>query len=112
MVRYMGQVDVARVAVPFGPALPAEAYAGFKPKNFVDELVENKWKKLAIAPSPECTDEEFLRRASLDAIGMLPTHTPGSTAIAHENEPAHPHAPMRLTLEPMDPQITSIQPGG
>ncbi len=73
MVRYMGQVDVARVAVPFGPALPDSAYAGFKPKNFVDELVEAKWRKLAIAPSPECTDEEFLRRASVDAIGSLPT---------------------------------------
>lgn len=73
MVRYMGQVDVARVAVPFGPALPESAYAGFKPKNFVDDLVAAKWRKLAIAPSAECTDEEFLRRASIDAIGSLPT---------------------------------------
>ena len=73
MVRYMGQVDVARVAVPFGPALPAEAYAHFQPKNFVDELIAAKWRKLGIAPSALCSDEEFLRRASIDAIGTLPT---------------------------------------
>jgi hypothetical protein len=73
MVRYMGQVDVARVAVPFSRGLPAEAYAHFQPKNFIDELVAEKWHKLGIAPSAVCTDEEFLRRASLDAIGTLPT---------------------------------------
>ena len=73
MVRYMGQVDVARVAVPFSRGLPAEAYAHFKPKSFVDELVAAKWHKLGIAPSPLCSDEEFLRRASIDAIGTLPT---------------------------------------
>ena len=73
MVRYMGQVDVARVAVPFSRGLPAEAYAHFQPKNFIDPLVAEKWHKLGIAPSALCTDEEFLRRASLDAIGTLPT---------------------------------------
>jgi hypothetical protein len=73
MVRYMGQVDVARIAVPFSRGLPAEAYAHFQPKNFVDEHIVTKWKKLGIAPSALCTDEEFLRRASLDSIGTLPT---------------------------------------
>ncbi len=73
MVRYMGQVDVARVAVPFSRGLPAEAYAHFQPKNFIDNLVAAKWHKLGIAPSALCTDEEFLRRASLDSIGTLPT---------------------------------------
>src|SRR4029077_10948539 len=32
-----------------------------------------KWRKLGIAPSPLSTDAEFLRRASLDAVGTLPT---------------------------------------
>jgi hypothetical protein len=73
MVRYMGQVDVARVAVPFSRGLPDSAYAHFEPKNFVDNLVAEKWRKLGIAPSAVCSDAEFLRRASLDAIGTLPT---------------------------------------
>ncbi len=73
MVRYMGVVDVARIAVPYSNGLPEEKYAHFKPKGLVDELIAAKWHKLGIAPSPLCTDEEFLRRASLDAIGTLPT---------------------------------------
>lgn len=73
MVRYMGYVDVARVCIPYSRGLPDTEYAQFKPKNFVDELVLLKWKKLGIAPSALCTDEEFIRRVSLDAIGTLPT---------------------------------------
>ena len=41
--------------------------------NFVDELVNQKLQKLRINPSELCTDEEFLRRVSLDICGMLPT---------------------------------------
>ncbi len=73
MVRYMGVVDVARIAVPYSRGLPDAAYAHFKPKGVVDELIVTKWKKLGIAPSALATDEEFLRRASIDAIGTLPT---------------------------------------
>ena len=41
--------------------------------NYVDTLINNKLKKLRIIPSKLCTDEEFLRRAYLDVIGVLPT---------------------------------------
>jgi hypothetical protein len=41
--------------------------------NYIDTLVNNKLKKLRIAPSELCSDEVFLRRAYLDIIGMLPT---------------------------------------
>jgi hypothetical protein len=30
-------------------------------------------KRLGLVPSADCTDSEFIRRASLDAIGTLPT---------------------------------------
>jgi Protein of unknown function (DUF1553)/Protein of unknown function (DUF1549) len=73
MVRYMGQVDVSRVSVPFGKTPPDSAYAHFQPSGFIDELVLKKWRKLGLAPSPICADEEFIRRASIDAIGTLPT---------------------------------------
>jgi hypothetical protein len=39
----------------------------------IDELVVARLKKLGIVPSPVCSDEEFLRRASLDLTGTLPT---------------------------------------
>ena len=73
MVRYLGQVDVARVTVPFQRSVPPEAFAHFQPRNFIDQLVLEKWNRLGIAPSPVCSDTEFLRRAFLDAIGALPT---------------------------------------
>ena len=41
--------------------------------NYVDELMFEKFKKLRIQPSELCTDEQFLRRASLDIAGVLPT---------------------------------------
>ena len=43
------------------------------PVNYVDELVNEKLKKLRIAPSGLCTDETFLRRIYLDLTGTLPT---------------------------------------
>ena len=41
--------------------------------NYVDQLVGEKLKKLRILPSEICTDEEFLRRATIDITGQLPT---------------------------------------
>ena len=73
MVRYMGLVDVARLTIPYGGQLSESAYAGFQARTPVDELALKKWRKLGIAPSPLCSDAEFIRRASLDAIGTLPT---------------------------------------
>jgi hypothetical protein len=42
-------------------------------KNKVDELINAKLRKVGIIPSPLCSDAEFLRRASLDVTGTLPT---------------------------------------
>ena len=41
--------------------------------NYVDTLINEKLKKLRVAPSELCSDEVFLRRAYLDIIGLLPT---------------------------------------
>ena len=45
----------------------------FASKNYIDELVSDKLHKLRILPSELCTDEEFLRRATIDITGTLPT---------------------------------------
>jgi hypothetical protein len=73
VARYMGLVDVARVTIPADRALPDSVYASLPVNNFVDRLVYDRLKALAIEPSAGCTDAEFLRRASLDAAGVLPT---------------------------------------
>jgi hypothetical protein len=48
---------------------PPAAAAG----NYIDELVNAKLTKLRITPSELCSDEVFLRRATLDITGLLPT---------------------------------------
>jgi len=70
MIRYEGQAAVAIVVAPYGPT---PELAGWVPYNFVDELASKKFVELGIEPSPVCDDATFLRRASVDAVGTLPT---------------------------------------
>jgi hypothetical protein len=41
--------------------------------NYIDQLVGEKLNKIRILPSDLCSDEEFLRRATIDITGQLPT---------------------------------------
>jgi hypothetical protein len=43
------------------------------PANYVDELVDAKLRKIRVLPSDICSDEVFLRRATIDVTGLLPT---------------------------------------
>ena len=47
-------------------------YPEISTRTKTDELVVAKLRKLGIIPSAQCTDEEFLRRVSLDLTGSLP----------------------------------------
>jgi hypothetical protein len=67
------RVAVATVTVPYpNPPAPA-AFAASPTHNYVDELVLSKLKLLNLPPAPPCSDAEFVRRAFLDACGVLPT---------------------------------------
>jgi len=57
---------------------PGDAKAVVKRSNtskppFLDKMIREAWDEASIKPSKECTDEEFLRRAYLDALGRIPT---------------------------------------
>jgi len=69
---YLAHNVTATVTVPYSQPVPAEAFAGPQ-RNIIDELVIAKLQALNVPPSPICTDGEFLRRAQLDTIGVLPT---------------------------------------
>jgi len=70
MVRYQDRVATFRATVPLSkPSPPWE----FVAKTLVDTHTAAKWRELGLAPSANTTDEIFLRRASLDLTGSLPT---------------------------------------
>ncbi len=58
-----------------------------KESNYIDGLVFDKLKKLHLAPSELCNDETFLRRASLDLIGLPPSRDEYDQFIA-DTDPA------------------------
>jgi len=60
------QVLVLPKSVPYAPA-------SAPPANYIDELVATKLRDLRIEPSAICSDEVFLRRATIDITGLLPT---------------------------------------
>ena len=49
------------------------SWSGAEEYNYVDQHMHEKFRKLRINPSDVCSDEQFLRRATLDIAGVLPT---------------------------------------
>ncbi len=70
---YLSQNVMATVSVGYEQAVDPAVFAEAPRKNFIDELVLAKLESLNVPPSPPATDAEFLRRAYLDTIGVLPT---------------------------------------
>src|SRR5262249_19971177 len=65
----------AMVSVRFTYLEPKKDFHWSKPaeQNYIDRLVFDKLKMLSIQPSDVCADDEFIRRATLDICGALPT---------------------------------------
>lgn len=63
-------VGVPMVIIPDNLAFQFPEAVG---NTWIDDLVDAKLRSLRITPSPVCDDETFLRRVSLDLVGLLPT---------------------------------------
>ena len=70
-ISFMTQVAVVVIASPYDDQVDPSRFV--QRNNFIDEHVFNKLAALHIEPSDLCTDAEFIRRAYLDTIGILPT---------------------------------------
>lgn len=71
---YASKIAIARVTVPYPSTAPA-AVAGVDrraPRNFIDQEIDKQLARLNLPASPACTDAEFVRRATVDAVGRLP----------------------------------------
>ncbi|MDW7995847.1 MAG: DUF1549 domain-containing protein, partial [Gemmatales bacterium] len=84
MVRYQGHVTVFRAVVPSEKVPPSWS---FEPKTLVDVHTAQKWRDLNLMPSPLCSDEEFIRRATLQICGTLPTPAEVQAFLA-DNDPS------------------------
>ncbi|MAB90219.1 MAG: cell surface protein [Planctomycetes bacterium] len=71
----MARFDAFTVGSQFIVIPPDIAYEwpDIKPYNVIDELVFAKLQKLRMVPSGVCSDVEFLRRATIDITGRLPS---------------------------------------
>jgi len=70
---YLSQIAVAFVTSSYTNALPPDLFARLPARNFIDEHVHAKLQELNLPPSPPSSDAQFLRRAHLDTLGVLPT---------------------------------------
>jgi hypothetical protein len=70
---YLSRIAVATITAPYTNAVPPRDFTRAPRRNFIDDLVLEKLRSLNIPPSPRCTDAEFIRRAFIDTMGILPT---------------------------------------
>jgi hypothetical protein len=70
---YSSRVLYSRLTVPYSNQVAADVYTNFPRRSYIDDLVLDKLKKLNIAPSKIADDSTFIRRAYLDAAGVLPS---------------------------------------
>jgi hypothetical protein len=71
LARYLDRMATSYIT--FLEDVPGFVWNNPPEKNFIDTLINAKLKQLQILPSELCSDEEFLRRAYLDATGRLPS---------------------------------------
>jgi hypothetical protein len=71
LVRYLDQQVAVRLAIV--PPRPDFVFQAPAEANYVDRHVFAKLRSLKVNPAPLADDAVFLRRAYLDALGVLPT---------------------------------------
>jgi len=103
LVRYLHAQIPVRLA--FMPARAGFVWEDPPANNYIDEHIFAKLRALRIHPADACTDNEFIRRAFLDLLGILPT---AEEAKSFVNEDA---APLSPSLSPSDGERVAARPG-
>ncbi len=97
---YLSKLSIATVTAPYQQPVKPEVFASFTPRNFIDERVVEKLRELNLPPSARSTDSEFIRRAFLDTIGVLPTPEETRTFLAEQTPDKRDHLIDALLVRP------------
>lgn len=84
LVRLLEYIE--SVPLMFVENIDAFEWQSPSPNNYVDQLVNAKLQQLQYLPAETCTDDEFLRRVSLDLLGILPTLDETTAFLADSSE--------------------------
>ncbi|HSH16267.1 MAG TPA: DUF1549 domain-containing protein, partial [Verrucomicrobiae bacterium] len=79
MIRYLNQHQPVHLA--FVPARPDFVWASPKAQNYLDRHIDAKLRTLRMNSSDVASDHQFLRRAYLDLLGVLPTADEAKTFV-------------------------------
>jgi hypothetical protein len=91
--------DLARQSAKPAPAMPAVA-ADASVFNDVDRFIAAKFAKTGVKPAPLCDDASFLRRATLDLTGVIPTEQEAAAFLADNSRDKRAKAIDRLLASP------------
>lgn len=72
-VWYQSHVTFSRLRIPYPYQLKEAVFKDAPRHNYIDNAILKHLEALHVPPSPAASDSEFIRRAYLDAAGILPT---------------------------------------
>ena len=83
-ISYLGHVRAAKILVPT-KVQPGFIYPKYEITNYIDRAVDSRLRQLNVVPSVVGSDEEFLRRVTIDTIGSVPTPDEVRQFVADRN---------------------------
>lgn len=97
---FSSRIIIARLTSPYAAEVQPEVYAAAPRTSAFDSLVLDQLQRLHLPPSPPADDATFLRRATLDTLGRLPTPAEVGAFVADPASDKHARLADRLLAAP------------
>lgn len=102
MIRFGEKITTFRGTIPFsdGSDTPAIADSETPPSSEFDQHLFAQWTHLGVTPSAPADDYEFIRRATIDVCGTLPTAEEIESFVADDQPDKHERLVAQLLERP------------